>query len=255
MATVMLRDTNTVFTRELRPLVRDPFTLLFGMVQPLVFLGLYGPLLAGVPGLGSESPWQWFVPGVVVMMTLFGTSVVGSYLLQEMMTGSHERLLVTPLNRESLLIGRALKEIVPILAQAALIILVAVVFPLGFHLYPIGIVIGLLLLVAFGIGLGALSYALALAVRNKEWMFWMVQQTLLFPLLLLSGMLLPLNMGPGWLQFASRLNPLTYLVEAERALFSGEIFTATVAYGAIAALAVALIGLAVGTRSMRRAAA
>ena len=45
------------------------------MVQPLIFLGLYGPLLGGVPGLGSESPWQWFVPGILVMMTLFGTSM------------------------------------------------------------------------------------------------------------------------------------------------------------------------------------
>jgi ABC-2 type transport system permease protein len=251
----MLRDTNTVFSRELRPLIRDPFTLIFGMIQPLVFLGLYGPLLGGVPGLGDQSPWQWFVPGIVVMMTLFATSVVGSYLLQEMMVGSHERLLVTPLSRSSLLIGRAFKEIVPLLAQAAIIILVAVVFPLGFHLYPFGVVVGLLMLVVFGVGMGSLSYALALAVKDREWMFWMVQQTLLFPLLLLSGMLLPLSMGPGWLQAASRFNPLTYLVDAERALFSGELFTLTVLGGAIAAVGVAAIGLLVGTRAMRRAAA
>jgi ABC-2 type transport system permease protein len=251
----IVRDTQIVLTRELRPLSRDPFAIMFGMLQPLVFLGLYGPLLGGVPGLGGESPWQWFVPGILVMMSLFGTSVVGSYLLQEMVTGSHERLLVTPLNRSALLIGRALKEIVPLLVQAALIIVIAVAFPLGFRLYPLGVLFGLLLLVVFGIGLGSLSYSLALAVKNREWMFWLVQQTLLFPLLLLSGMLLPLELGPEWLRIASRLNPLTYLVEAERALFSGDFSNPSVPLGTAAAVIVAMVGLFVGTRSMRRAAA
>jgi ABC-2 type transport system permease protein len=189
------------------------------------------------------------------MMSLFGTSVVGSYLLNEMVTGSHERLLVTPLSRSALLIGRALKEIVPLLLQAAIIVLIAVVLPLGFQLYPLGIVLGLLLLVVFGIGLGSLSYTLALAVKNREWMFWLVQQTLLFPLLLLSGMLLPLELGPDWLRFASRINPLTYLVEAERALFSGDLSHPSVLLGTVAAVGVAAIGLLVGTRAMRRAAA
>jgi len=253
----IVRDTQIVLTRELRPLSRDPFAIMFGMLQPLVFLGLYGPLLGGVPGLsnGGESPWQWFVPGILVMMSLFGTSVVGSYLLNEMVTGSHERLLVTPLSRSSLLIGRALKEIVPLLLQAALIIVIAVAFPLGFRLYPLGVLWGLVLLVVFGIGLGSLSYTLALAVKNREWMFWLVQQTLLFPLLLLSGMLLPLELGPEWLRVASRLNPLTYLVEAERALFSGDLSHPSVVFGTAAALIVAAVGLFVGTRAMRRAAA
>ena len=104
----------------------------------------------------------------------------------------------------------------------------------------------------FGVGLGALSYALALAVRNREWMFWVVQQTLLFPLLLLSGMLLPLEMGPEWLQVASRFNPLTYLVEAERALFAGQLTDPTVLYGALAAVTVCVVGLVLGMRAMRR---
>jgi ABC-2 type transport system permease protein len=111
------------------------------------------------------------------------------------------------------------------------------------------------MLVIFGIGLGALSYALALAVKDREWMFWLVQQSVLFPLLLLSGMLLPLDMAPGWLYAASRANPLTYLVEGERALFAGDYSNPSVLLGALAAVAVAAIGLYVGARAMRRAAA
>ena len=86
-------------------------------------------------------------------------------------------------------------------------------------------------------------------------MFWAVQQTLIFPLLLLAGMLLPIEQGPGWLRTLSRFNPLTYVVDAERALFNGELISATVAGGALAAVAVAALGLFVGTRAMRRAGA
>lgn len=249
----LIRDTAIVAVRELRLTVRDPFSLIFSLVQPLVFLALYGPLLgASVSGVGNESPWQWFVPGILVMIGLFGTSVSGSNLLFEMQTGSHERLLVTPLDRSALLIGRALKEIVPLIAQAILIVIV--VIPFGFRLYPLGMLVGLLILAVFGVGLGSLSYALAINVRRQEWMFWAVQQTLLFPMLILSGMLLPIDAGPAWMQILSRINPLTYIVEAQRALFAGDYTQPAVLFGIIAALALAVVGLTIGTRSMRRAA-
>ena len=150
------------------------------------------------------------------MVSLFGTSVAGSYLLEELRVGSFERFLVTPLDRSSLLIGRALKEVVPADAPG--------------HLHrgdrhavrlPAEPDRGrrrAVILATFGVGLGALSHSLAMAVKRQEYLFWLVQQTLLFPLLLLSGILLPLDAAPGWLQALSRLNPLTYVVEAERAL-------------------------------------
>ena len=73
----------------------------------------------------------------------------------------------------------------------------------------------------FSIGVGSLSFALALAAKDQDWLFWTVQQTLIFPLLLLAGVLLPLDGAPGWLQTASDLNPMNYLVEAARELFAG----------------------------------
>jgi ABC-2 type transport system permease protein len=84
-------------------------------------------------------------------------------------------------------------------------------------------------------------------------MFWAVQQTLLFPLLLLAGMLLPIDGGPGWLRVLSRLNPLSYIVDAERALFGGGIVSTTVGGGVMAAVLVAALGLVVGTRAIRHA--
>jgi ABC-2 type transport system permease protein len=245
--TSLVTDVQTVFSRELRPTLRQPFTIIISMVQPLVFLGLFAPLLPEVEG---GSALQWFVPGIVVMSCLFATSMTGSNLLFEIQTGSHERMLVSPLRRPALLIGRALKEIVPMFFQAALI--VAICIPFGFRLNLAGALIGLAILGGFCIGLGALSYTLALASKNQEWLFWTVQQTLLFPLLLLAGMLLPIDGGPGWLQTLARFNPLTYVVNAERALFNGDIWASTTVTGALAAVGVGALGLLVGVRAMKR---
>lgn len=245
-------DVLLVMTRELRPLVREPFTVVFGLVQPLVFLALFGPLLAGSVGEGlpGEDVWQWFVPSILVMTALFGSSTTGSNLQFEMQTGAHERLLVTPLPRSAQLVGRSLKEMVPIVVQA--LVVIAVMVPFGFTPHPVGAVLGLVLLAVLGVGLGSLSYALAIAVRSNEWMFWVVQQTVLFPALILSGMLLPLEAGPRWMQVAARLNPVSYVVDAERALFAGDLASTAVLGGAVAALLTAALGLVVGVRTIVR---
>ncbi|MBK7820180.1 MAG: ABC transporter permease [Tessaracoccus sp.] len=246
----VVRDTWHILTRELRPVARDPFTLIFSLVQPLVFLGLFAPLLVGQSGMPVGETLRWFVPGVIVMIVLFGTGAVGSNLQYEMMTGSHERTLVAPLSRSSLLIGRALKEIVPIMAQALLIVSISAIF--GFRFHAAGLLIGLVLLAVFSVGLGSLSYALALATKDREWLFWGVQQTLIFPLLILSGMLLPLDEGPAWMRAVSAVNPVNWVVQAERALIAGDFTNPTVLWGWVAAVAVAVLGLAVGIRGMRR---
>ena len=240
----MFTDTVTVLSRELRPTLRNPFTIVIAMVQPLVFLALFAPLLPGTDSL------RWFVPGIVVMSCLFAASMTGSNLLFEIQTGSHERMLVTPLRRPALLIGRALKEIVPMVAQAALI--VAVCLPFGYRLDVGGALLGLIILAGFCIGIGALSYTLALASKHQEWLFWTVQQTLLFPILLLAGVLLPLDGGPGWLRALAGWNPLRYVVDAERALFTGDLWASTTITGLLAAAIVGGLGLMIGVRAMRR---
>ena len=247
----LVQDTGIVLSREIKPMLRDPFSVVFSMIQPLFFLALFAPLLTSVTGLGAGSSLQWFVPGIVVMSCLFGASMTGSNLLLEMQTGSHERTLVTPLSRSALLLGRALKEILPVVVQA--IIVVAVVAPFSFEVHPVGIVVGLLMLSLFCVGLGSLSYALALATRGQDWIFWTVQQTFLFPVLLLAGMLLPVEAGPEWLRALSKANPLTYIVDAERSLFAGSFDPTLLLQGTVAALLVCALGLRVGLRSMAKA--
>jgi ABC-2 type transport system permease protein len=252
------RDTRTMFVRELGPALREPLGLVFLMVQPLLFLFLFGSMLsgtgvteAGAPGAGGgDAAWQWFVPGVLVMMCLSGPMMSGYSLLVELIGGSMERMLVTPLSRTALLVGRKLKEFVVLLVQAALIILLAL--PLGFHPSPPGVVAGLALLVVFGVGLGALSYVLAIRSAPGGDLFYGVTQLLMYPLLLLSGMLLPTDSGPAWLRVAAAVNPVSYVVDAERALFAGDFTDLSIVYGALASCAVAALGLTLGTRAMRR---
>ncbi|MBB6350044.1 ABC transporter permease [Nonomuraea muscovyensis] len=244
--TTFLRDTATVFTREVRPSLREPVGLLFEMGQPLLFLFLFGSLLDGAIG----SSWQWFVPGILVMMCLSGPMAAGYTLLVELLGGSLERLMVTPVNRTAMLVGRTMKEMAVLLCQSVLIIALAV--PLGFRLHLAGVLAGLALLVLFGIGLGALSFVLAFKSAPSGTLFYIVTQTLLFPLLLLSGVLLPMDSGPDWLRVVGQLNPISYIVEAQRALFAGNLTDLSVLSGTAAAALVAAVGLILGNRAMRK---
>ena len=243
-----LSDSFIMMERELRPVISDPSSLAAGMVQPLFFLLLFGPLIAAGAPPTDGSTWSWFIPGILVMTALFGTAGTGSNLQFDLQNGSHERLLVTPLSRSSLFIGRALKEFVPLVAQAVIVILVMI--PFGFRPDPAGALLGLVLLGILGIGIGSLSYALAIAVRHQDWVFWTVHQTVLFPLMILSGMLLPLENGPAWIRILSQLNPLTHVVNAERELFAGQI-SSDVGLGFLAAIITAALGLLLGLRALR----
>lgn len=131
-------------------------------MQPLVFLALFGPLLAGSLGgadvLGGNV-WQWFVPAILVMTTLFGTATT----VPTCCTSSRPARTSGCSSRPSLLIGRSLKEVLPLTEQATLLIVVMI--PFGFQLHLLGALDGLALLGVLGIDLGSLSYALAVGVR------------------------------------------------------------------------------------------
>ncbi|WP_052864170.1 ABC transporter permease [Streptomyces niger] len=255
----VLNDTRTAFARELGPELRQPAGLLFTMLLPCLFLALFAPLLSGMSpaggGTDTGSPWQWFVPGTLVLLALSATAGAGASLLNEMSSGAFERMLVTPLNRAAMLVGRALKEVVILLTQALLIL--ALLLPTDFRLRPLGALAGLALLTVFGIGIGTLSFTLALHSRKQQTLFYGVQQMIFFPLLLLSGVLLPITQAsaPTWLYVLSRSNPATYVVEAERALFDGRFAETGVLYGVLAATAVAVLGVFAGIRGMRNASA
>lgn len=244
----LLRDTATVFARQMRPLLHQPQMLLFGMLQPVLYLVLFAPLLTGLAGGRGENPWQWFIPGLLVMLALFTAGFSGFSLLPEMSSGAHERLLAAPVSRVALLLGRVLRDVVNLLAQMVLI--VVLVIPFGFRVSVAGAVVGMLLLAVLGVGLATLSYLTALAVK-QTYVFAPILQTAIMPLMLLSGVLLPMELAPPWLYALSRANPVAYVVDAQRALFAGE-WGASVWIGCAVALALAVVALAAGSRAMRR---
>ncbi|MGW4791265.1 ABC transporter permease [Nonomuraea sp. NPDC004297] len=244
--TTFLRDTTTVFSREIRPSLRNPVGLMFDMGQPLLFLFLFGSLLDGAVG----SSWQWFVPGILVMMCLTGPMSAGYTLLVELIGGAMERLMVTPLNRTAMLVGKSVKAMLTLLVQAVLII--ALALPLGFELHLAGVLAALAQLVVFSVGLGAFSFVLAIRSAPGGTLFYVVSQSIMFPLLLLSGVLLPLESAPGWLRALGQVNPVTYIVDAQRSLFAGNLSDPSVLYGSAAAGVVAVLGLYLGNRALRR---
>lgn len=246
-----ISDTSISFRREIGPTLRSWYYILFGLVQPLLYLGLFVPLITGVPGAEGGGALQWFVPGMVAMLVLFTTVQCGWALTEELLSGSFERFLATPMSRPAILVGRALKELAPLLVQALIIIVVAA--PFGLALYPLTMLIGLGLFLLFGVGVAALSYALAMATKRDGSLFYLVSHSVSLPLMLLGGVLLPMSNAPNWLYIASRFNPLSYLVDAERALFRGELWTAEVGYGIAVAAIVAVVGLTIGSLTIRRA--
>ncbi|GLY19916.1 ABC transporter permease [Kineosporia rhizophila] len=245
-----LNDVRTVFAREIAPELRSPIGLLFAMIQPVLFLVLFGPMLSGADLQQDSSSWRWFVPGILVMMCLFGPLGAGHALMTELSGGQMERFLATPISRVALVAGRTAKDLIVLLIQAVLII--AVAMPLGLNLHLPGALACLGLLAVLGVGLSGFSYLLAIAALPSGNLFWIVTQVFVFPVILLSGVLLPVNAGPGWLETVSAFNPGRYVVDACRALFNGDFLVAAVAQGLLAALLLAFAGVLLATRAMRR---
>jgi ABC-2 type transport system permease protein len=212
----IVRDTWLVLTRQLVLMLRNPVWLFVGVLQPLYFLVLFGPLLR--PVLGEADAFAKFVPGLLVMLAQFGTLFVGFGLLAELRAGVIERMRVTPVSRWALLLGRTGRDIVMLLAQAAM--LVAVAIPFGLSVHPVNLLLTFVLLSLVAQLLSAVSYAVALRLRSED-AFAPLLNAASTPILLLSGIFLPMTLAPAWLRHISEWNPFSWAVEAARALFAG----------------------------------
>jgi len=242
-----MRDIGLMFLRAVRPTLRNPVMLIVGISQPLLYLVLFGPLLNHVAGGGSS--WQWFVPGVMVQMALFGTSYAGFGLIPEIRSGALERLRVTPVSRTALLLGRVLRDVVVLVVQCGLIAALSTI--LGFRGTIGQILLGLVLMAVVGAGVGAASYALALKLK-QEYALAPVLTSTMVPLMLLSGVLLPMSMGPAWLHDIARINPLSHVVDAERAIIAGQWHDTAVWLGPLLGVAVTVVCVMWAVRTFRR---
>jgi ABC-2 type transport system permease protein len=251
----LLRDTWLVFGRYFGLFIRNPLWVAIGVVQPLLYLVLFAPLLksvSAVPGFPSGGAYNVFVPGLLVQLGMFGAAGVGFSLISELRMGVIERLRVTPVSRVALLLGRALRDILSILVQSLILILLAL--PFGLSIHPIGVVIVLLLIALIGLLTASIAYAVALAVRNEN-SYAPIIFTSSLPILLLSGVLLPLGLAPQWLRNIAAANPLSYAVDAARAVFNDHLTDPSVIKGVAIMLVLSIIAIVVGARAFGRAVA
>ncbi len=243
----MLLDTWLIFRHQLRFALGNRIGMAFGMLQPILYLTLFGPLLAGYVG---RDAWRVFVPGTLMQLSLMSAGMAGFGIVFDARFGVLERLRVTPASRLALLLGRVLTNTVVLFMQA--VVLVVAGFAFGLRVPFAGLAIGLALIVPLAVGLAALSYAFALVIKRQE-LFAPMTGTIIVPLLLLSGSLLPMATAPRWLDLTSRLTPFRYVVEALRAAFAGDYASRGLLVGTAVSLVFVVVAVVVATRTFIRA--
>lgn len=248
----VFRDTWLIFQRSMGLTLRSPTWLIFGMIQPILYLVLFAPLLEAstkAAGAGTNA-FNWFIPGLLIQSAIFGSAFAGFGLIAELRAGVVERMRVTPMSRFAMLLGRSLRDVVILAAQATVMILLAI--PFGLSIDPAGAAVTLALVAMIGLLIAPLSYAAGLILKSEDALAPLVQSIGL-PLLLLSGVLLPMSLAPDWLRFLASINPLTHAVDAARALFNGDWGNPEILIGGSITTVGAIVAVWIASRAFSRA--
>ncbi|MBO0805381.1 MAG: ABC transporter permease [Nocardiopsaceae bacterium] len=255
-------DTLTVFRRQWRLSMRNPAWVLIALMQPVLYLALFGPLLtrlpagvlsggasAGTGGGGTAAAYKFFVPGLLIQLGLFGSTFVGFAIISDWRSGVIERFRVTPVSRLAIMAGRVLRDVVVLVVQAVILVLVGTAFGLRAPVTAVLVSLGFIVLVA--LGLASVSYATALALKSED-AFAPLVNSVVVPLMLLSGIMLPMTLGPGWLQGIARVSPFRYIIDAMREAFTGTYGGTIMLEGVAVAVGLAIACMWLGSRAFLR---
>jgi ABC-2 type transport system permease protein len=246
-----IHDTLFIFRRQVRLVLRNPAFLTIGLLQPILYLVLFGPLLANLPagslsGAGGvANAYRFFVPGLLIQLALFGSTFVGFAIISDWRSGVIERYRVTPVSRVSILAGRVLRDVAMLIIQSIVLILAGLAFGLRAPLPAV--LMGFVYIVLVAIGLASVSYAVALLLKSED-SFAPLINSVIVPLVLLSGIMLPLTLGPGWLQGIARISPFRYIIDAMREAYAGHYFDTIVVEGLAVAVGLAAVFMWLGSR-------
>ena len=244
----VLRDTWLIFQRNLQLMLRSPMWVLLGVSQPVVYLLLFAPLLKpALATMGAQSQaqaYRIYVPGMLVALALAGGLYAGFDLLQELAAGIVERARVTPVSRLALLLGRALRDVVVLMVQAAIIIVLSLLF--GLTVAIPNLLIGYGILALINLTAASFSYGVAMKIKKPAVLGQLINNVAQ-PLMLLSGTLLPIALAPLWLRDTANGNPFNWAVTGMRALFTGHpgdpsIWKSFAMLGALAVVTIAWSG-------------
>jgi ABC-2 type transport system permease protein len=232
---------------EIRKLRHDPTELLTRVVQPLLWLLVFGQVFARTRAIptGNLSYIDFMAPGVLAQSILFTAIFYGIAVIWERDLGIVYKYLVSPTPRTALVLGKGLSAGVRAGAQAVMIYIVAVLLGVKLNWSPVAL-LGVLVTVMLGSTLFAtFSLIIACLVKTRE-RFMGIGQVLTMPLFFASNAIYPLSLMPGWLQVIARFNPLTYQVDALRGLMivgGQSVYGIGLDLGVLLAVDVALVAL------------
>ena len=209
------RQSWQVFLRYFRVLMRQPAFLLITIVQPLIWLLLFGALFKAVteiPGFGGSGDYlDYLTPGIVVMLAVSSAGWTGMGFIEDINSGVMDRMLVSPAWRGAFNLGSIAQCVVSVVLQTLLIIGLALI--MGAHIAHAGtlLLVAALLAAAFA----SLSNGLGVLTRQRESLIGAVS-LLLLPLTFLSSALMQLSLAPGWISTVAKFNPVDWAVVAAR---------------------------------------
>lgn len=248
-----ISDTVALTVRDLLRLWRQPIFIFVSLVQPVIWLLLFGALferVVEIPGFEGGDYKQYIVPGVLVMTAFFSSGWNGMATIEDLDRGVTDRLLVTPVRRWPLIAGRVGQNLVQVTIQSLIIIALALVIGVSFDGGVLGVAALVLAAGLLGTAFSALSNALALVARKEESLIGAVT-FLQLPLVFVSTAFMQPSLVPDWMGTASDYNPVDWAITAGReAVQSGTDWGTVAGYcGLLAAFALACLMLA--TRAFR----
>ena len=249
-----LRDTMLIFRRQMRLSLRNPAWVIIGLIQPIMYLAFFGPLLtrvarAGMPGIPAHDSYSFFVPGLLIQLGLFGAAFVGFTIIADWRAGVIERFRVTPVSRMALLVGRLLRDVLTLTVKATVLVLAGLLF--GLRAPALGVIAGIGFVAVVAVSLAAISYMLGLVLKSEDALAPLLNMVMV-PLMLLSGIMLPMTLGPQWLRDVAKLTPFGYIINAMRHTFAGDFGNTVVLEGAAVSIGLAAVCLLLAGRTFAR---
>lgn len=218
----MVEAISNVFTItefELRKVFHDTSQVFIRSLQPVLWLVVFGEVMVKVRVLPTSNYTylQFLTPGVLAQSVIFMAIFFGINLIWERDRGLLHKLLASPVPRYSIIIGKSFAGGIRSLFQAIIIFILALIIRVDLIMNPVNIIITLCIIILTGMCFSSLSIFLASLLKNRERMMG-IGQLITMPLFFASSAIYPVNLMPTWLQIISRVNPLTYIVDALRAL-------------------------------------
>jgi ABC-2 type transport system permease protein len=246
----LFSDTRYLFVRYLKKLIRNPILLFFSLFQPIIFLLLFTQLFSkfsSLPGFlvatGASSYLEFACAGIL-LQNAFGSALQsGTSIVLDLDTGYLQKMLVTPVSRYAILLGRLTSDAFRVVVQSSIILALAYALGATVTTGIVGILLMLFTVAFFGLAWSGISLAIGLKTRSSETVF-AIGGFLTFPLLFMSTALTPKLFMPTWISDISNFNPISYTVDAARVLMVTGYDWGTVlkAFGVIGLIAVVTLG-------------